>query len=144
MTAGQVPRERVIGNFKPTKSTQLKNARNHKSAYQRRQEQDADHLDAIKACPCAVCLTTKNIEAHHLKQFIGERGMGMRSTHKWTVPLCHNHHINGVETVSSNREHDWFHSHGIDNPIDLAAALYAASPDLEKMNKIIQANRANT
>lgn len=141
MKAGQVPQPHRIGNFKPSKSARLKNKRVDKTAYQRRQDKDQAHLKAIRSLPCAIpgCCASPS-EAHHLKQFM-TRGMGMKAENKWTLPLCHEHHINGVERVGSNKEHDWFKAHGIDDPIALAAALYAASPDEEAMFKVLLAHQ---
>lgn len=143
MTAGRVPQPRVLANFKPSKTERLKEKRTHKTAYERREGNSKMHKKAIQACPCCVCGAVAPSEPHHLKQGTGERGTSMRSTDKYLLPLCHEDHINGVEKVSSARETSWFKAHGIDEPLDLAAALYAASPDVAKMTKIIIAHREN-
>jgi hypothetical protein len=46
-----------------------------------------------------------------------------------------------LERESSRNEQAWFQRHGIDAPIDLAAALWNASPNVAAMTKIILANR---
>jgi hypothetical protein len=79
-------------------------------------------------------------EAHHLKQGTGERGAGMRSSDKWAVPLSHAPHME-LERESSRNEAKWFERHGIDAPLDLAAALWNASPDVAAMTRIIMAHR---
>lgn len=143
MTASRVPQPRVLANFKPSKTERAKEKRNHKSAYERREGNSKVHKRAIIACPCCVCGKLAPSEPHHLKQGTGERGAGMRSTDKYLVPLCHEHHIHGVERVSSSQEAAFFKKHGIPEPLDLAAALHAASPNVVQMHRIIEAHGRN-
>lgn len=96
---------------------------------------DPKHLEFIRRLPCCIC-GYEPVEAHHLKFGTGERGMGMRSTDKWAVPLCHEHHINGVERFGSKMEASWFKAKGV-NPLNLAKDLWGATGDIEAMWKII-------
>lgn len=136
--ATQIRREPLLANFKPPKSKRIK-------AKQRDTREDRDgnsnaHLAAIRKCPCCITLKVPAGEAHHLKAGTGERGAGMRSSDKWAVPLCRSAHEE-VERIGSRNETKWFADHGIASPIDLAAALWAASPDVATMTKIILAHR---
>ena len=107
----------------------------------KRDGMDEAHLANIRKCPCAVCLKMPAGEAHHL-QSSGERGMSLRSTDRWAVPLCFDHHTgaNGVHRVASKREPEWFGTHGTD-AVWLAKALWNARGDLAAMTRIVLAHR---
>lgn len=136
--ASQVGPGNRIGFFKPSKSERIK-AKSKDTREEREGNSDA-HLAAIRACPCVVTLKFPAGEAHHLKQGTGERGAGMRSSDRWAVPLSRWPH-DDVESIGSRNETAWFKARGIENPIDLAAALWAASPDVAVMTKIVLAHR---
>lgn len=142
--ASEIKKDRVLGNFKPPKSTRIR-ARMRAPAEKRaaRPGNSEAHLEALRKCPCIVTLKTPAGEVHHLKQGTGERGAGMRSSDRWGVPLSRTPHEQ-VERVGSRNEEKWFREHGIESVIDLAAALWAASPDVAKMTKIILAHRRGT
>ena len=132
-------RERVIGNFKPSMTDRQK-AKSSKSRVKReeRDGNDAAHLEYIRRLPCCVSLAVPCGEAHHLQQ-TGERGMGQRSTDKWAVPLTHALHME-LHRLGSRKETGWFRERGIEAPLDLAAALWAASPDVAKGTAIVLAH----
>ena len=132
--------DKVIGNFKQTKTARQK-AKVSKPADKRadRPGNSEAHLAAIRKLPCCVTLRTPAGECHHLKQ-TGERGAGMRSSDRWAVPLSHVPHME-LEREGSRNERAWFERHGIDAPLDLAAALWAASPDVARMTKIVIAHK---
>ena len=98
---------------------------------------DEAHLANIRKCPCCVCRKMPAGEAHHL-QSSGERGMSLRTTDKWTVPLCTTHHTgaDGVHLVGSKREAEWFETRGID-AVWLASALWKTRGDLAAMVNIV-------
>lgn len=133
--ASEIYREPVLANFKPPRSE-----RRHKNSKWRenREGQSDAHRLLIKQLPCCVC-GKGDCDPHHLK-ITAERGAGLRATDRWLVPLCRAHH-DDVERVGSRNENRWFVTHGIASVIDLAAALWAASPDLERMKLIIEAHR---
>lgn len=79
-------------------------------------------------------------QIHHLKQGTGERGIGVRSTDKWGVPLCMDHH-EAVERAGAKREGEWFRERGIANPLDLAAALWNVSGSIPRMVEVILSHR---
>ena len=134
--SSEIKKDRVFGNFKkrgydrPPKT----NAQNYKS----RPGMSPAHLDRIRQCPCCVCLATTRSDPHHLKAGIKERGMGLRSTDRHTVPMCRHHHEE-VEAAGSRNEQRWFTSRGID-ALDLAAALWQSS-DVNLMTKIVKAHK---
>lgn len=132
--------DKVLGNFKPTRTTRQK-VKASKASTKRaeRPGNSEEHLAALRKCPCIVTLRVPAGEVHHLKM-TGERGAGMRSSDKWGVPLSHTPHME-LEREGSRNERRWFEKHGIDAPLDLAAALWNASPDVAAMTKIIIAHR---
>ena len=109
-----------------------------KSAAEKREGMSEKHLALIRQLPCCVCQRPSG-EAHHLK-ISAERGMGMRATDKWAVPLCHEDHINGVERVGSRNEVAWFRKHGV-SPLDLAAGLWAVTGNLDAMQAVMLAHK---
>lgn len=134
--ASEIYRERRYGNFKPPRAQ-----RGHRNSNWRneREGQSAAHLSAIRKLPCAVG-GAGPVEAHHLKALTKERGMAVRSTDRWAVPLSHDEHMS-VERAGTRNEIAWFKARGIEDPHGLAAALFAASPDLERMKLIVDAHR---
>ncbi len=52
---------------------------------------DAGFLDFVRAQPCLYCGTSLGVEAHHF----GKRGKGTKCSDYETVPLCHEHHVEG-------------------------------------------------
>lgn len=96
------------------------------------------HLALIRKLPCCICGKAPGGQAHHLKT-AEKRGVGQKVTDQWTVPLCHDDHINGVERVGSRNEVSWFNKRGI-NCLWLASALWKATGDLKQMRKILRAH----
>ena len=134
--------DKLLGNFKPPKSARIKakiaRPREKRAA---RPGNSEDHLAALRKCPCVVTLRMPAGVVHHLKAGTGERGTQQKSSDKWGLPLCAEAHTgaDGVESVASRREPEWFAERGIASPLDLAAALWAASPNIGRMTKIILA-----
>lgn len=117
-----------------------------KSAADKRPGMSAKHLEAIRKLPCLITGRMPAGEAHHLKG-TGERGIGLRSTDKWAVPLCHAVHME-LEGVGSRNELAWFQGQGgiagrvsIEDPHALADALWHASPDIARMTRIVIEHR---
>ncbi len=72
------------------------------------------HLKRVRRLPCCVCRRPGPSEAHHLKQTgAGERGMGLKSTDRWAVPMCNADHFL-IENAGSKNEVEWFHERGVD------------------------------
>jgi len=97
------------------------------------------HRKTIKRLGCCACPAPAPSDPHHLK-ILSERGAGMKATDKWLVPLCRRCH-DEVERIGSRNENRWFRDRGIESAIDLSAALFAASPDVERMKLIVEAHR---
>jgi hypothetical protein len=128
-----------LPNFKPSLQER---AKKHVSAQQRREGNNAVHRAIIKQLPCVVCWKKPPNDGHHLKMGLagGERGVGMRATDKWLVPLCRVHH-DDLESYGSRREFEWFAAHSVENPELLAKALWDAPKDLTIMTPIVAAHR---
>jgi hypothetical protein len=132
--ASQVQKPRSGPFFKPPRAPKVKK----KSAADKRDGQSERHLELIRQLPCCCCGQAGG-EAHHLKLGTGERGMGLRSTDKWTVPMCNWEH-GEVERAGSKNEWKWFERRGI-ACLDLAAGLWAVTGNLEAMALVMQAHR---
>lgn len=138
--ASEVPRPQVIGIFKPSPEERMKAKRQKVNFRDERPGMSPDHLALVRKLPCCVCFKTPGGEPHHIKdQPDKERGMGLKSTDRWTVPLCHEHHIHGVELAGTRNELKWFKERGVD-ALTLAQALWKSTGDLPKMTAIVIAN----
>lgn len=98
------------------------------------------HLKLITQLHCCRCLAEPPVHYHHLLRVEGEGVKGMSRKHKdrWTIPLCSRHHLAfyGPDAVHSHGDDEEFlATFGIDAR-DLAMALWAASPDLDDMNRV--------
>jgi hypothetical protein len=118
--------ERVYGNFRPSLKERSKK---HVSAQERREGNSKAHLELVRQLPCCVCGRAPPVDCHHLKSgpAKAERGVGMRSTDQWAVPLCRVCH-SAVERIGSRREFEWFAANQIDQPYEMAKALKACTP----------------
>jgi DNA recombination protein Rad52 len=81
-----------------------------------------DHLEFVAAQPCLVC-GRKPAHAHHLR-FAQPRAMGLKVSDEFTVPLCAGHH-DALHRTGDERA--WWARHGIKDPLEIAARLWAAS-----------------
>jgi hypothetical protein len=118
--------------------------KNKKSAAEKREGNSEAHLLLIRLLPC--CVTGKKApnDPHHLKEGLAhERGLGRRSTDRWAVPLSREKH-DEVERIGSRNEWAWFRQHGIEDPLELAAALWRNTGDLERMRKVLAAHVGRT
>jgi hypothetical protein len=122
----------VFCNFKKPKDGRK---RKNSQRSRKRPGMSADHLSLIRQMPCCITLVMPGGEAHHVKSNTGERGMGLRSTDKWAVPMAHEPHME-VERVGSRKERIWFRERGIDVHA-LAAALWANTGDLPRMIAVL-------
>lgn len=55
---------------------------------------DDGYLRWLRKLPCAVCGTSRYIEAAH----VGERGLGQRCSDRQAIPLCEAHHRTGLKS----------------------------------------------
>lgn len=113
----------------------------HKNSekFKKRPGMSADHLTSIREMPCCACKNGPGGEAHHLKADTGERGMGLRSTDRWTVPLCRNHH-DEVERAGTRNERSWFAKVNIE-PALLAHDLWINTGDFARMVRVLLAHK---
>jgi hypothetical protein len=136
--ATEVPREREYGNFKPSLRDR---AKKRPSAQMRREGNSEAHLACIRDLSCCVTGAPGPNDPHHLKdRLTHERGMGRRATDRWAVPLSRWKH-DELENLGSRKEREWFRAHGIEDPLELANALFLATGDLVRMEAVLAAHR---
>lgn len=94
------------------------------------------HVELVKMLPC--CATNKHgpSDPHHLMRVgPGQRGMGMTTAGRWTIPLCRAVHTE--ITPHGDPEAVLMERYGIDARA-LAEALWSASPDIKAMQRAVQ------
>ena len=95
---------------------------------QPRRIRSKEHLRYVASQPCAVCGRTPS-HAHHVR-YAQPRGLGLKGSDEFTVPLCATHHHHLHETT---QEREWWLERKID-PLIIAQALWQQSqrrlPDL--------------
>ena len=138
--ASEIYKEKVYGDFRVRRSKQAPKP----SAISERAGNSEAHLNLIRMMPCCLCLETRPkavIDPHHLQsgEAARERGVGMRATDKWAIPLCRIHH-DMLHRLGSRKERGFFYDGGID-PYDLAVALWVSTGDLERMCNILLTQR---
>ena len=118
------------------KSTRLLRER-RKDLGRNPREVNADHLAALRECPCLVCRRWPTQAAHIRMSSPGKpnAGIGAKPSDQFTLPLCSAHH---AEQHNSG-ERAFYDRIGID-ALKLAAALYRVSPNVQKMRGIILAH----
>ena len=134
----EIKRDRVLANFRPSKyAPKPKKER----ARDRREGMSEAHLAAVRKLWCVITCDRRIVDPHHLRSgpAKAERGLGLKCTDKWVLPvsrLTHNH----IEGLGSRNELAFFEEHGFD-PYALADALYQASPDVDKMGRVLEAHQ---
>ncbi|MEM8636139.1 MAG: hypothetical protein AAGF33_14290 [Pseudomonadota bacterium] len=108
----------------------------------KKKRRDANHLAFLRTLPCAVCGTTKDVEAAHVRAASWRHakpitGLQIKPADWWAVPLCEWHHRLAPRAQHSMNELDFWAEHGID-PFTLATDLYAASGDREQALSILR------
>jgi hypothetical protein len=83
-----------------------------------RRLRDKTHLRFVAKQPCLVC-GRRPCDAHHVR-FAQSRGLGLKVSDEFTVPLCRAHHR---ELHRTGRESDWWAKAGLE-PITLARKLW--------------------
>lgn len=97
---------------------------------------DAEHLEAIRQCPCLRCGTDPCGEAAHVRMgtlYPGKvvTGIGRKPSDADTVPLCHGCHMD----QHAIGELSFWTAVGI-APLTFAARLYRFSPNTEAMRAL--------
>ena len=80
-----------------------------------------EHLRYVASQPCAICGRTPS-HAHHVR-YAQPRGLGLKVSDEFTVPLCATHHHNLHDTT---QEREWWQERKID-PLIIARALWNES-----------------
>ena len=84
-----------------------------------------DHLRFVANQPCLICGRSPS-HAHHVR-FAQSRGLSLKVSDEFTVPLCAIHHHN-IHTTGKERE--WWEERNID-PLEVANALWQQSRERE-------------
>jgi hypothetical protein len=110
---------KVMGNFRQ-RTPRSEKAREKRVGVCR------DYLALIRSLPSCVS-GGRPVDPHHLTggPAAHERGVGMKATDKWCVPLTRDEH-NDLHQVGSRLEREWFANRGIPDVYDLACKLYSA------------------
>ena len=134
----EIARVRQFGNFKPSKYAKKPKK---ERARDRREGMSEAHLAAVRKLWCPIARTRNRIEAHHCKGGPAQkfRGLGLKSPDMFCVPLNALVHWR-LESLGSRREEEFFDEYGI-NPYELADALWKASPDVDRMSKVLEAHQ---
>jgi len=85
-----------------------------------------EHLRFVAQQSCLVCGRTPS-QAHHIR-FAQPRGLGIKVSDEFTVPLCAIHHMNNH---ASGDERRWWQEHKLE-PLDVAAKLWRESYPLTR------------
>jgi len=80
-----------------------------------------EHLRFVASQPCLICGRTPS-HAHHIR-YAQSRGLSLKVSDEFTVPLCatHHHHIH-----TTGKERQWWQERNID-PLKVASALWRES-----------------
>jgi hypothetical protein len=129
---------KVYGNFRPSLKERSKK---HVSSQERREGNSQAHLALVRRLPSCVSGVAGPCDPHHLKSgpAKAERGVQQKATDRWVVPLKRHEH-DELERIASRYEELWFKERGVDDVVELAAALWANTGDLERMWKVQQAH----
>jgi len=88
-----------------------------------KRRREPDHLKFVRTQPCLICSRTPS-DAHHLR-FAQSRGIGLKVSDEFTVPLCRIHHD---QLHQSGKEIDWWSAMDRDvDPLAIARGLWEES-----------------
>ena len=70
---------------------------------------DAKRLAAIRKLPCVVCGRSP-VDAAHSNQSAHNKGLGIKASDEFTIPLCRSHHVEYDQFQKMNRSQsvEWF------------------------------------
>ena len=73
------------------------------------QMRDAKRLAAIRKLPCVVCGRSP-VDAAHSNQSAHNKGLSIKASDEFTIPLCRQHHIEYDQFQKMNRSQsvEWF------------------------------------
>ena len=122
---------KVMGNFKNPNKTKKGRAAD------KRPGMDPNYVALIRQLPSCIS-GQRPCDPHHLR-IKGERGVGLRATDRWCLPLTREEHME-VHRVGSRREEQWFLDRGVQCHV-LARALWnQRQRGLVALEKIIEAH----
>ena len=107
-------------------------AKSRKKARDKRPGMSEKHLANIRKLCCSLCMESAPSQVHHLKRDTGERGMQLRATDKWGIPLCLTCH-DYVERLGTRNEPTWFKQ--------LAESLWGNRHSLAAMQLVFISNK---
>jgi DNA recombination protein Rad52 len=88
-----------------------------------KRRRDPEHLKYVRTQPCLICSRTPS-DAHHLR-FAQSRGISLKVSDEFTVPLCRVHHD---QLHQSGKEIDWWSAMDRDiDPLAIARTLWEES-----------------
>lgn len=106
-----------------------------RKARDRREGMSEAYVELIRQLPSCVSGSPPPNDPHHL-MIKEERGVGLRSTDRWAVPLTRFEHCE-VTAVGSHGEAAWFAARGVDH-IVLAMKLWDARHSFSRMKEILE------
>lgn len=121
----------VTTRFKPPRTP---NKPKKESAASKRPGMDPKHVSDVGKLPSCIS-GRKPCDPHHLK-IKKERGVGLKATDRWCVPLTREEH-DDVQPRNQTQELAWFKKRGID-PYALANALWFNKGDIKTMQKVVE------
>ncbi|MBM4073869.1 MAG: DUF968 domain-containing protein [Planctomycetes bacterium] len=98
---------------------------------QRREGESPKHRRNVAALGCVLC--GRAADPHHLMGLDKGRGMGMRNTDRWAIPICRKHHD---EAHAAGDDEAYLAQHGVDARA-LASSLWASRDDVEGMRRVV-------
>lgn len=137
---GQVPRDRVLANFKPDRFANRVGRQTWATRREKREGNSGAHLALVRQLWCTLG-PERIVECHHLQGAVcrRERGLGMKSPDRWVLPLTHQRHME-LHALGSRHEQAYFEEYGI-NPYALATALWENTGDLPRMARVLTAHQ---
>ena len=88
-----------------------------------------EHLSFVAEQPCLVCGRSPS-HAHHIR-YAQPRGLGLKVSDEFTVPLCAIHHS---ENHTTGNERRWWQQHNLD-PLSVARRLWQKSRSADRHAK---------
>ena len=67
-------------------------------------KKELEHLKKVASLDCIIC-GNPQVQVHHIRnrgKGLGNVGIGNRSSHYETIPLCYNHHL-GAFSIHNNK-----------------------------------------
>jgi hypothetical protein len=95
-----------------------------------------EHLRFVASQPCVICGRTPS-HAHHIR-YAQPRGLALKASDEFTVPLCAIHHS---ENHGTGNERRWWQERKID-PLAVARALWGESKGITRSSEEPRADKS--